>query len=98
MTEMFLLLLVAAIAWFWIASLLSLETATKAGKQACAKAELQFLDDTVAGTKLRLVRDEYGRRVFQRTYKFEFTETGNTRLSGSLTLLNGKVESITMEG
>ncbi len=97
MTELILLLIISAIVWFWIASLLSLEIAIKAVKQACAKAEVQFLDDTVAGVNLRLVRDEYGRRVFQRTYKFEFTETGNTRLGGNVILLKGKVESITME-
>ncbi len=60
MTELLLLLILAGGVWFWINSLLSLESATKAGKQACTKAKAQFLDDTVSGIKLRVVRDENG--------------------------------------
>ncbi len=75
----------------------ALEIARNAGKQACAKAEVQFLDDTVASTRLRIVRNDDGRRVFHRTYRFEFSETGNSRLEGSVIMLGDKVESVTMD-
>jgi hypothetical protein len=58
---------------------------------------VQFLDDTVAGTGLALARAKSGRRVLRRTYRFEFSETGNSRLEGQLILLGDRVESITME-
>ena len=91
------LILLAALGWFWFNSLRALEIARKAGKRACNKANVQFLDDTVAGTALTLVRDRSGRRVLRRTYRFEFSETGNTRLEGQLILLGDRVESLTME-
>ena len=58
---------------------------------------MQFLDDTVASISMALARDKSGRRVLRRTYRFEFSETGNTRLEGRLILLGDKIESVTME-
>lgn len=91
------LLLLAALGWFWFEGLRALEIARTMGKHACKEANVQFLDDTVANIALALVRDKSGRRVLRRTYRFEFSETGNTRLEGRLTLLGGKIESLTME-
>ncbi len=91
------LLLMAALVWYWIDSLGDLELARKAGKRVCQEAEVQFLDDTVAGISLQLVRNEYGRRVFRRTYRFEFSETGNSRIEGRVIVLGHKVESVTMD-
>ena len=91
------LLLLAALGWFWYDSMHALEIARNAGKRVCDDANVQFLDDTVAGTALKLVRDKAGRRALRRTYRFEFSETGNTRLEGQLILLNYRIESVTME-
>ena len=91
------LLLLAALAWFWFDGLRALEIARNAGKSACHHANVQFLDDTVASVSLALERDNSGRRVLRRTYRFEFSETGNTRLEGRLVLLGDRVESVTME-
>ena len=93
----FFLILLAAIGWFWFDSLRAIEIARHLGKQVCSDAGLQFLDDTVANIALALVRDETGRRVLRRTYRFEFSETGDSRLEGRVILLGSKVESITME-
>jgi hypothetical protein len=43
------------------------------------------------------VRDASGRLAIRRTYRFEFSETGDSRLEGRLTLLGTKVESVIME-
>ncbi len=91
------LLLLAALGWFWFDSLRALEIARNAGKRACDDANVQFLDDTVAGIALALVRNKSGRRVLRRTFRFEFSETGNTRLEGQLIVLGNRVESVTME-
>jgi hypothetical protein len=91
------LLMLAALGWFWLDSIRTLEIARIAGKRACADANVQFLDDTVAGIALALVRDQSGRRVLRRTYRFEFSETGDNRLEGQLIVLGGKVESVIME-
>lgn len=91
------LLMLAVSGWFWFDSMHALEIARKAGKRACTEAHVQFLDDTVAGTALSLVRGASGRRMLRRSYRFEFSETGNTRLEGQLILLGHRVESVMME-
>ncbi len=83
--------------WFWLHSLRILEIARYAGRQVCARAGVQFLDDTVAGTRLGLARDVNGRRILRRTYRFEFSETGNSRREGEVIMLGDRVETVTME-
>ncbi len=95
--SLFFLLLLATLGWFWFDSLRALEIARSMGKHVCRDENLQFLDDTVANIGLALARDKTGRRVLRRTYRFLFSETGNTRLEGRLVLLGDKVESVTME-
>lgn len=91
------LLVIIALGWFWLHSIRILEIARDAGRRACAKEDLQFLDDTVASTSLALDRDSTGRRILRRTYRFEFTETGNSRREGEIIMLGERVESVTME-
>ncbi len=96
-TSLLFLLLLGTIGWFWYDTLHVLDVARKAGRQACNELNVQFLDDTVANIGLTLARDRSGRRVFRRTYRFEFSETGNSRLEGRLIMLGDRIESITME-
>ena len=84
--SLLLLLFLVVLGWFWFDSLRALEIARNAGRRACKDADVQFLDDTVASIGLALVRDDSGRRVLRRTYRFEFSETGDTRLEGRLIL------------
>lgn len=91
------LLLLAALIGYWFDSLRALEAARRAARQACRQANVQFLDDTVANTALALVRDGSGRRVLRRSYRFEFSETGNSRLEGALIMLGRRIDSITLE-
>ena len=95
--SLLILLLLAALGWFWYDSMHALEIARNAGKRACDDAGVQFLDDTVASITLALVRNKSGRRVLRRTYRFEFTETGNTRLEGQVIVLGDRLELVTME-
>lgn len=96
-TSLLALLVLVALGWCWLHSIRVLEIARDAGKQACIREELQFLDDTVASTSLALARDSSGRRILRRTYRFEFSETGNSRLEGQVLMLGDRVESVTME-
>ena len=95
--SLLLLLVLAALGWFWLDSMRALEIARNAGRQVCNNADVQFLDDTVSSIGLALVRNTSGRRVLRRTYRFEFSETGNSRLEGRLILLGSRIESVTME-
>ncbi len=91
------ILAIIVLVGYWLHSIRILELARTAGRQACRKAELQFLDDTVASTHLALDRDATGRRTLRRTYRFEFTETGNSRREGEIIMLGEQVASVTME-
>ncbi len=95
--SLLLLLAMAALFWFWLHSIRILELAREAGRQACAKVDVQFLDDTVVSTRLQLARDKHGRRILRRTYRFEFTETGNSRREGEVVMLGDRVERVAME-
>jgi hypothetical protein len=46
---------------------------------------------------LELARDDNGRRILRRTYRFEFSETGNNRREGAVIMLGERVESVTLE-
>ncbi len=95
--SLLLLLATGALFWFWLHSIRILELAREAGRQACMRDDLQFLDDTVASTRLQLARDRNGRRILRRTYRFEFSETGNSRREGEVVMLGDRVETVTME-
>lgn len=82
----------AAAIWFWLDTLKAREAGVRAAQKACAEEGLQFLDETVVGRSLRPARDDAGHFRLRRVYSFEFSDTGDNRHSGSVTLLGGEVE------
>ena len=92
--EIGLLVAIAIAAWIWLDSIKAREVAVAAGQQAAEIYGLQFLDETVAMTRLRTARNSYGRMQLKRTYGFEVSDTGVERLACSVTLLGKRVESI----
>ena len=58
---------------------------------------LQFLDETVECVKTRPARDDEGRLVLRRTYRFEFSDDGNNRRAGMVVILGAAVESVHLE-
>ena len=85
------ILLLAAGAWLWFDSLTAREAAIGAARAACASEGLLLLDDTVAISALKPARDDDGRLRLQRAYDFEYSDTGNNRLNGSIVLLGHRV-------
>ena len=81
----------------WADSLRARERAVKAGRDACARYDLQFLDDTVSFARVRLRRDHAGQLRIARTYVFEFSDTGNNRRHGAIVMLGGEIEDLQME-
>lgn len=97
MGETVALLLLAAAALLWADSLRARERAVQAGRAACERYDLQFLDDTVSFARLRLARDDEGRLRIMRTYTFEFSDTGNNRRDGAIVMLGGKLRDLHLE-
>ncbi|MBK8892467.1 MAG: DUF3301 domain-containing protein [Dechloromonas sp.] len=90
--QLLVLVFLAAAVWLWLDSLKVREIGVKAAQRACADEGLQFLDDTVAIRSLRLVRDDDGRLRLRRIYGFEYSDTGDNRRPGTVTLLGQRVE------
>jgi hypothetical protein len=97
MWEALALLVIVAGALLWADSLKARELAVKAGRSACERYQLQFLDDTVSFARLRLARDEEGQLKISRTYTFEFSDTGNNRRHGAIIMLGGDVADMHLE-
>jgi hypothetical protein len=97
MWEGFAILLIVVGALLWADSLRARERAVSAGRSACERYDLQFLDDTVSFARLRLARDEDGRLKIARTYTFEFSDTGNNRRHGAIVMLGGELQDLHLE-
>ncbi len=86
MAETMLLILLIALAWFWMDSIAKRELAIKIGQQLAQRCQLQFLDETVACSRLGVARDGNGRMQLQRTYTFDVSSHGIERMAGHLQL------------
>jgi hypothetical protein len=91
------IILIAAGIFVWLDSLRARERAVQAGRAACQRYSLQFLDDTVSFTHVRLRRDAEGQLKIARTYTFEFSDTGNNRRHGAIVMLGGELQDLQLE-
>ena len=81
----------------WTDSLRARERAVRAGRSACERYGLQFLDDTVSFARMRLARNEDGELRIARTYTFEFSDTGNNRRQGAIVMLGAELQDLHLE-
>jgi hypothetical protein len=90
------LLLIGAllVAWAWHATLRAREYANVVAADTCSKLGVQFLDGTVAFTRFRPVRDATGRLTLRRSYVFDYTPDGVTRLQGFVILRGRDLEAV----
>ena len=88
-----MIVLAAALVWFWQDSLAARENANAAAKEACTRLGLQFLDGTVAFARAALIRDA-GWLKLRRTYVFDYTATSIERRQGFVLLKGHRVESV----
>jgi len=88
------LALVALALWYWFSSLRARERAAAAAAETCRRQDLQFLDDTVALQRLGLARTPGGQLAWQRTYRFEYSETGTARAQGFVVMIGDSVQTV----
>ena len=91
------MLILALIAWFWWDSRGAAEHATRVARQYCESMNVSFLNDTVAGQKVRLKRNLTGRMTLERSYFFEFASDGQQRYRGEVVMLGKRVKSIQLD-
>ena len=97
MAEVATIALIGLLVLFWLDSLKARERAVQAGRSACERYTLQFLDDTVAFARLRVARDDGGQLRLARSYTFEFSDTGNNRRHGAIVMLGGELQDLQLE-
>jgi len=85
------IIILGGLAWLWFDSLRAREAAVRAARAACTAEGLMLLDDTVAISNLKPARDDDGHLQLQRAYDFEYSDTGNNRLKGSVVLRGHRV-------
>jgi hypothetical protein len=89
-----LLVLMLATAWFWHDSLGAREQANRSAFETCQGLGAQLLDGTVSFRRISTVRTDGGPLRLQRTYVFEYTIDGASRLQGTVILIGGAVDSV----
>src|SRR5512143_2259095 len=78
---------------FWSAARGAAERAEQVGRDACRAAGVQWLDETVHASGLRLRRGEDGRLGFERSFRFEYSHDGDDRHIGRLVLRGERLVS-----
>lgn len=91
-TELLLLCLAGLGLWYWLDALKAREIGVRAAAAACADERCQFLDETVVGRTVGLARDDTGTLRLRRVFTFEYSDNGDNRRQGSVTLLGHEVE------
>lgn len=94
MFELAAVVLLLLAGWLWFDSLRAREAAIRAARHACDADGVLLLDDTVALAAFGLHRRDNGRLALKRVYRFEFSDTGNNRLEGSVTMLGARMQTL----
>jgi len=97
MVELLFLTACAALAAFWFDSMRAREAALDSARRATEAADCQLLDATVSLESLRPAREGGGMLRLRRVYGFEFSDDGQRRLRGRVTLLGSRPERAEME-
>ena len=92
------LLLIGAVYLAWRDSMRARERAVVFCRQLCSRHQVQFLDDTVALTRLGLRRQPGRGWKLRRVYAFEFSAEGQSRSVGSVELSGDRVDSVHLPG
>lgn len=93
---LFIGIIISAVAFWWYTNELK-QFAYRVARRRCDEDDVQFLDDSVALSKVRLRRNELGRLVLQCQYSFEFATRGDTRYHGELLFLGRVLTTVEME-
>lgn len=89
------LIIIAIIALAWWRQMGARSAARRAAKNACAEAEVIFIDE-LAFKRISLSRDEHGTLHLTRRYGFEFYKRGDRRYSGTVEMYGQVIHRVYM--
>lgn len=93
---MLILVTVVAMAVFWWQQDRFHRRAFALAKNACARADVQLLDDSVGFRRLRLRRSA-GRFYIERQFGFEFSPSGVARYAGLIVFHGAAVQAVDLD-
>ena len=85
-TELFIIMGFSVLIWIWLESMRINEIARSIGSKLCKKNNVQFLDESVYLSSVRLGKNSHNQITLLRKYKFEFTNSDLFRYNGEITL------------
>jgi len=88
-----LMIVGAALFAYWNAARAAAEHAKLLGRNACAAAQVMWLDESVHASGIRVRRNEDGKLGFERTFRFEYSHDGIDRHVGRMVLRGEKLVS-----
>ena len=92
MPTLLILMIVGVAAFFaFAAARAAAERAAEIGRDACLAAGVQWLDQSMHATGMRLRRKDDGWLGFERSYRFDYSEDGQDRHIGRIVLLGDKL-------
>ena len=92
--DLLILAVPIALASLWWTGSKARELAIRYAKQACQQRQLQFLDQTVALSRMKPARSTTGSSCFLREYTFEFTDQGQYRDTATVTMRGHVLQKI----
>ncbi len=92
--DLFWILILSLIIWAWWLDRGIKQKAYLYAKKYCDTSDVQLLDDNIYLSNLKLKRNHMNKWCIQRTFKMEFTSTGEYRYEGSMEVLGSKVMNI----
>ncbi|MFP7721990.1 DUF3301 domain-containing protein [Lysobacter sp. A3-1-A15] len=94
MPTLIIVMIVAAAGFsYWSSARAAAEQAEVLGREACRAAGVQWLDQTVHATGVRLGRGESGRLGWERSFRFDYSRDGQDRHVGRMVLREGRLVS-----
>jgi len=94
MPSLIILMIVgAAVFAYWNAARAAAEHAKLLGRNACAAAQVMWLDESVHASGIRVRRNEDGKLGFERTFRFEYSHDGVDRHVGRMVLRGERLVS-----
>lgn len=94
MPSLIVMMIVGAAAFaYWNAARAAAEHAKQLGRNACAAAEVMWLDESVHASGLRIRRGDDGRLGFERNFRFEYSYDGIDRHVGRMVLRGERLVS-----
>lgn len=94
--DVVMLLALLLLGYFWWMQDQYRRRAFALAKQACDRAGVQLLDDSVGLKRLRLRRVRGG-FLLERQFSFEFTPSGAARFVGSVVFAGARVQAVDLD-